>query len=69
MVLLYTGLAQQILGYSICSSKVSLAVLRCDRALKNFKRNYFSIKGRFLIILGRSFFSRYRAFMADSLQR
>ena len=47
---MYTGLAQQILGYSICSSKVDLAVLRCDRALKNFKLNYFSIKGRVLII-------------------
>jgi hypothetical protein len=29
---------------------VGLAVLRCDRALKNFKLNYFSLKGRFLII-------------------
>jgi hypothetical protein len=29
---------------------VGLAVLRCDRALKNFKLNYFSIKGRVLII-------------------
>jgi hypothetical protein len=29
---------------------VSLAVLGCDRALKNFKLNYFSIKGLFLII-------------------
>jgi hypothetical protein len=29
---------------------VGLAVLRCDRALKNFKLNYFSIKGRFFII-------------------
>jgi len=29
---------------------VGIAVLGCDRALKNFKLNYFSIKGRFLII-------------------
>jgi hypothetical protein len=31
---------------------VGIAVLRCDRALKNFKLNYFSIKGLFLIIFG-----------------
>jgi hypothetical protein len=69
IIIIYTRLAQQILGYSICSSKVGLAFLRCDRALKNFKLNYFSIKGRFLIMFCCSFFSRYRAFMADSLQR
>ncbi|MEG3957019.1 hypothetical protein [Microcoleus sp. herbarium2] len=37
---------------------MGLAVLRCDRALKNFKLNYFSIKGRFLIIF-------YCSFLAD----
>ncbi len=29
---------------------MGIAALRCDRALKNFKLNYFSIKGRVLII-------------------
>ena len=31
---------------------MGIAVLRCDSALKNFKLNYFSIKGRVLIIFG-----------------
>jgi hypothetical protein len=36
---------------------VGIAVLGCDRALKNFKLNYFSIKGQFFIIFCCIFFT------------